>query len=320
MTRRPCITACLQEYRRTRHVFALVKVLILVVRQHRTLELLYGGYCNLVHRPSRLRLPQNQAPLNSILNNWSEFTHGTVLSRGQLLERYGAELRVDLLPDDFNCARCEAIYHDRDTLVIGEYGENSRIAWITPESCTISDYYQHIAGVRHIHAIHHYKNPGEFLVSTGDSSKVLDLWVTRDGNIRFDRRLCRQLAGFTAAVKVNGEYYFGSDFSGRPNFIRTLGGAKYFFPPKSYKLFVTHFYSFLDRYIVSINSELPAMGGRKAVSVFDTVDCKFIFCDYAAREAPALLAPPGHSGRPTLDKGSEVSRPDLLLDHGLPAF
>ena len=42
--------------------------------------------------------------------------------------------------------------------------------------------------------------------------------------VRYVRTLMKRLAGFTAAAEVGGEYYFGSDFSGRPNFIKVLGG------------------------------------------------------------------------------------------------
>jgi hypothetical protein len=125
-----------------------------------------------------------------------------------------------------------------------------------------------------------YGDAEEFLVATGDGAKVLDLWVESRGEVRFVRRLRKYLAGFTAAARVNSEYYFGSDFSGRPNFIETLDGTKYFFPLRAYKLFVIAFYTFLDRYIVSVNRELKILGGRRTLSIFDAVEKTFVFCDY----------------------------------------
>jgi hypothetical protein len=88
------------------------------------------------------------------------------------------------------------------------------------------------------------------------------------------------LAGFTAAVEVGGQCYFGSDFSNRPNFIEALGGAKYFFPEKAYKLHVATFHAVFDRYIVSVNQELTISGGRRTLSVFDTLTRRFVSCDY----------------------------------------
>jgi hypothetical protein len=120
---------------------------------------------------------------------------------------------------------------------------------------------------------------GEFLVSTGDTHKFLDLWIARNGKVSFVRRLRKHLAGFTAAVRVNGDYYFGTDFSNRPNFITRLGGEKYFFPSKAYRLHVTAFYAYFDRYIVSINEEFRIVGGRRTLSVFDAVQKQFIFCE-----------------------------------------
>jgi hypothetical protein len=111
----------------------------------------------------------------------------------------------------------------------------------------------------------------------------------REGKPRFLRPLQRHLAGYTAAARINDEYYFGTDFSGRPNYIGTLGGRKYFFPRKAYTLFVSHFYPYFDRYMVSVNSDVPAAGVRKTLSVFDTVQQRFIFCDYCSEEVPGPL-------------------------------
>lgn len=218
------------------------------------------------------------------------FVHQKTLSRERLIELYGGAFKVSLLPNDFQGARYESICHDSERLIIGEYGENSRIAYVTPESCVMSDYYRQVRGVRHIHSIERYENSGEFLVSTGDSRKFLDLWIAANGRLSFVRRLCKRLAGFTAAVRVNGDYYFGTDFSSRPNYIRTLGGRKYFFPKKAYRLHVTHFYAFFNRYIASMNTELRVAGGKKTLTVFDAVKQRFISCDYwTTKQASPLM-------------------------------
>jgi hypothetical protein len=276
----PSITANVHRFRETKSVRVLIELMIQIVRQKRAVELIYGGYCTVWHRPSAVYPCDDEETLTRILSKKYEFIRDTKLSRGQLTALYGDNIAIHDLPDDFPGARRESVWLNDTCLILGEYGESARIACITARACVISDYYRHVAGVRHIHSIQRYGDSGEFLVSTGDGRKFLDVWVASRGDIRFVRRLRRRLAGFTAAVEVNGQYYFGSDFSGRPNFIETLGGAKYFFPEKGYKLHVTGFHALFDRYIVSINEELKVSGGQKTLSVFDTLKQRFVFCDY----------------------------------------
>jgi hypothetical protein len=251
----------------------------MILRQRRTLELLFGAYCRLVHRPLPVFPRADEADLVSdVVEEVTRAPQG-VIPRSQLVELYGAQFKMDLLPQDFSRARSEAIWQEGDHLIIGEYGENCRIAHLTPSSCVLNEYYRKVHGVRHIHAIQQYERRGEFLVATGDSKKVLDLWTTRGDSVEPIRRLINRLAGFTAAVRVNGQYYFGTDFSSRPNYIATLDGKRYFFPQKAYRLHVTDFHAFRDRYIVSFNVALAALGGRRTISLFDTVERKFIYCE-----------------------------------------
>jgi hypothetical protein len=279
MAKRPVITVQLQKFRETKNVVFLLRAVLLVMRQQRFLELLYGLYCNLFYRPSDLHTSEDQAALIAILKERSAWIPEVVLFRDQLVELYGGAFKIAELPPDFLLARRESVWLEGKRLIIGEYGENSRIACVTPESCVVSSYYRQVPGVRHIHAVEPYGDSGEFLVSTGDSCKFLDLWVVEDGKMSFVTRLSSRLAGYTAAARVNGEYYFGTDFSSRPNFITTLGGAQYFFPSKAYNLHVTSFHTYFDRYIVSINSELEVVGGRRVLSIFDTVTRRFIYCE-----------------------------------------
>jgi hypothetical protein len=273
------ITDYVHEFRETKNVVVLVKALLLVLRQRRTLELIYGGFCHLFHRPSQVYSGCEVAALASILNQCESVPHGT-LSRTELIRRFGRTFKVALLPHDFQSARVESIWHDNRWLIIGEYGEHPRVAYVTPELCVISDYYLHVSGVKHIHSILKHGDSGEFLVCTGDTKKFLDLWKASNLGIDFARRLSARLAGFTAAVTVNGRHYFGTDFSGRPNFLATLEGRKFFFPKKAYKLYVNAFQAFFDRFIVSINTEFRIAGGRKTLSVFDTTHQRFIYCEY----------------------------------------
>lgn len=277
----PFITAHLQKFRETRSLRYLVRAVLLVVQQQRIIELLYGVYCTLFHRASTVSPIADETALIAVIKEKTLLVHQGALSRAQLIERYGSRFKVELLPDDFHSARWESIWEEGDEfLIIGEYGEGGRLALVTTTACVLNQHYQQIRGVRHIHSVERYKSSGEFLVATGDTKKFLDLWALQNGQICFVRRLREHLAGFTAAIEVNGEHYFGTDFSSRPNYITTLHGAKYFFPSKAYKLYVTAFYSFFGRYIVSVNNELRVVGGRKTLSVFDTVEQRFIYCDY----------------------------------------
>jgi hypothetical protein len=275
----PCITRHLEEFRETKHVLPLAKAIVQVVKQKRTMELMYGWYCRLFHRPSPV-CPGGEEVVRSILERKNEFARFGRLSRRDLTELYGEEFAVRSLPDDLKWTRCESVWREDGRLIVGEYGEHARIACVTSRSCEVSDYYGSIPGVRHIHSLQKYGTAGEFLVATGDRHKVLDLWVASEAGIGFVRRVRKHLAGFTAAVEVNGEYFFGSDFSHRPNFIETLGGAKYFFPDKAYTFHAAAFFPCLDRFIVAINKQLDLSGGRKTLSVFDVVRKEFIFCDY----------------------------------------
>lgn len=280
MTARASITSRVEEFRETKNMMSLLQAVVLVARQGRAIELMYGGYCTVFHRPSPVSPSQDEEASVSVLAKRTEFLRPATLSRAHLIELYGSEFDVASLPEDFRFARYQSVWREDNRLIIGEYGEGSRIARVTPHACVINDYYRSVPGVRHIHSITRYENAEEFLVATGDGAKVLDLWVESHGELRFVRRLRKYLAGFTGVAKVNGEYYFGSDFSGRPNFIQTLEGTKYFFPAKAYTLFVTAFYTFFDRYIVSVNNELEISGGKRTLSIFDAVEKRFIFCDY----------------------------------------
>ena len=261
------ITAQVQGFRTTRNPLALVQALILVLKQRRVLELIYGAYCYLFHRPSLVQPKRDEEALISVLREAGALMPFRRLSRAQLVELYGSEFRVGDLPDDFQGARCESICQGPGFLLIGEYGEDSRLAYVTPRSCAVSDYYRRIRGVRHIHSIVRGKTAGEFLVSTGDTRKLLDLWSASGDDLRFVKRLRHRLAGFTAGAAVGGELYFGTDFSGRPNYIETLCGSKYFFPRKADRLFVAAFKVFFDRiWSRSARSFRWSVGGRHCPS------------------------------------------------------
>lgn len=276
------ITGYIAKFRATKNISFLVKAAIATLRQRRAGELIYGAYCDLFFRPSPIQNSNGNHPTGRILSENGFLSCDKInLSRERLIKLWGRDFKVHSLPHDFEWARGESVVQDRKYLILGEYGHHfARVACVTRDSCVVNNYYDEVPGVRHIHSIIKYGDSGEFLVATGDTCKFLDLWVADDGRPSFVKRMKRRLAGYTASIRVRGRYYFGTDFSNRPNYIETLEGKKYFFPEKSYRMFVVAFYSFLDRYIVAINCDMLQFGDRKTLSIFDVIREEFIFCDY----------------------------------------
>lgn len=79
---------------------------------------------------------------------------------------------------------------------------------------------------------------------------------------------------------VNGTSYFGTDFSSRPNYLETLNGSKYMFPPKAFKMYCSALDALDNRYILAVSKQLEPVGNRKALSIFDAEEQKYIYCDY----------------------------------------
>lgn len=271
----------LSQFTSTKNVGFLVKAVVLILKQGRALELVYGSYCKLFFSPSAVK-NRSYDFLKHI--DQKMCSPEIWLSRESLIEYFGEKFDVRSLPESFDAARKESIAYNSDCLIIGEYGNKSaRIAHITRDSCRLTEFYNQISGVRHIHSILECSGSKNYLISTGDSRKVLDLWTIEDGRLNFVKRIKKHFAGYTAAIIINDRYYFGTDFSNRPNYIETLDGDKYFYPKIAYKQFADTFFSFSDRYLVSINSDMPQFGGRKTLSIFDTAKEEFVFCEYLDR-------------------------------------
>ena len=273
------------KFKKTKNPFYLVKAIILIVRQGKIDEVAFGIYCQFFFKPSKI-LVRNDEELEECMNMSRKaaalYKERRFFTRDQLIECFGGKFNVSALPLDFIGCRTESIVQTNNLLIVGDYGtikDSATIAIISSERCTVNNFYNQLQGVRHIHSIHLF-NESEILISTGDTKKLTDLWIVEGNNIKFKKRIRRHLAGYTAAIKVNNQLFFGTDFSGRPNFIETLGGERYFFPSKAYKMWVYAFYAFSDRYIASINTELIHEGNRKTLSIFDTVNKQFIFCEY----------------------------------------
>jgi hypothetical protein len=282
----PSIGENIARFIQTHDLLFLVNAGLLTLRQGRATELLYGAYCALLHGPSPVT-GELRADLLAAIDGFRRSDSNEVtLSRDGLIRTFGADFDVRALPQDFVAARCEGIVRHGNLLIIGEYSlQSARLAVVTPDSCVVNDYYNRLPGVCHIHLIHRHGPPGELVVATGDTLKLLDLWAVDGSHLRFIRRIRERLAGHSAACIVNGALYLGTDFSCRPNYIETLPGKKYFFPRKAYTKYTVALLPVLDRYIFSINTDLRAFGGRRALSVFDTASERFVYCEDLALNA-----------------------------------
>lgn len=278
----PTITENIVKFKETKNPFYLAKAIYLVLRRGRTHELLYGIYCQWAHAPAQVH---PSAEIDEILQHFEQnkvIYKREFLSQQQLRELYGDRFAVDQLPEVFAGTRAESIIETEDSLIIGEYGmddNSARLATVTKDECFINDYYMHQSGIRHIHSLHAYDDNNNILVATGDRLKVLDLWHQNGSDLTYTKRLKRFLAGYTAMANIQGNFYFGTDFSARPNYIEMQDGKKFFFPEPAYKRFVMSFHIHKDRYLLSLNSNLDDLGGRKTLSIFDTETKQFIYCE-----------------------------------------
>jgi hypothetical protein len=273
-----------REFRKTRNLTHLGKAVLLIVSQGRFLELIYGIYCNVLFKPSTVALSPYSKDLQSVIHAALSFSSSDwIFSRKQLVDIFRTHYAIHLLPSDFCGTRSESIICDKDFLIIGEYGvpEGKRLVYVTQQSCIIYDHYRPNRHIAHIHALHKSASSCDILVTTGDSEKRLDLWRLKADELVYEKTLRRSLAGHTAITKVGSMYYMGTDFSSRPNYIERLSdGKKFFFPYPAYKMWVVAFQEHQNRYIVSISTELSLLGGKKALSVFDTATEEFVYCDY----------------------------------------
>lgn len=281
------IAQCIAEFKKTKNPFHLIKAIIRIIRQGKIDEVAFGIYCLLFFKPSKVVRNDDELAecMNMVKTAAALYKERSFFTRDQLIESFGDKFNVRALPIGFTGCRIESIVQINNLLIVGDYGTtnaSATIAIISQETCTINNFYNQLPGVLHIHSIHLF-NESELLISTGDTKKLTDLWVIGGNDIKFKKRMRRYLAGYTGAIKVKNQHYFGSDFSGRPNFIETLDGERYFFPSKAYRMYVEAFYVFSNRYIASMNMELYSLGNRKTLSIFDTVKRQFIFCEYFSR-------------------------------------
>ena len=286
----PTVSQSIASFKSSKKIRFLLKAITQVIQEKRTTELLYNFYCLLFFQPSRVKNCDNKQLQKIICEFVSLYSNKFFFYREHLISDFGKDYDVHSLPDDFELVRSNNVAQTNSFLIVGEYGNNSaRIAHITKKSCVINNFYEDCQGVRHIHAVYLDEQNGNAFITTGDTSKFLDLWKINDKEAAFVKRLKSRFAGYTAIAKVNGNYYFGTDFSSRPNYIESLSGKKYFFPKQAYLKQCVLFYSILERYIVAINAAMPEFGCLKTVSIFDVLKEEFIFCNDLTSELSDVI-------------------------------
>ncbi len=269
-------------FRKTKNPWLFLRVLFLTFRQGRIFEVINGFYCSIFFKPSPIKESVDSKLIQCLVEEVNSIIDKRFFTRDILLEDFGDKFNIRDLPQDFSGCRTESLIRVGDMLIIGEYRlvkDSATIAIMTDKNCVLNNFYNDIPAVRHIHSIHKLSE-SEILISTGDEKKYTDLWTIDDNGLKFKKRIRKRLGGYTGCTYVNNNHYFGTDFSGRPNYIETLDGNKYFFPEKAYKMYVSNFFPVSDRYIASINTELPHLGGREMLSIFDTVNEEFIYCEF----------------------------------------
>ncbi len=273
-TEKKNISQNIADFRRTKNIHYLFAAFVLVIRQKRFLEVVFGIYCFLFHKPSKIE-EDNEFQITDHISNVKKH----IVERRKQREKILLEVSNQLCGKDTTLYSSDHGYILNETgFILGEYAEHSaRIFVKSADELTICQFYQTVPGVRHIHSI---LQSGESLfVSTGDSNKFLDRWHCSNGRLKFERRILHKLGGFSACCRIKGKHFFGSDFSERPNYIFCLDtGQKWYFPKPAYTQYCYRMFPLDDRYIFCVNISLPNISQRRTITVFDTQTWSFVYC------------------------------------------
>lgn len=276
------LTSCLTSFRNTRNPTHLLKAAILAFKQGRIAEIFRSGIHSVMIRPSAVKTCEGGGIREpSLLLRMVDPYLGTTFDVSDLVRSHGEGLRFSDLPGDFQGTRWSCVCRVGSGVLIGEYNDGKRLFLVSRNGCVSSDFYHADPRVRHIHSI--ACRGRDLFVSTGDSRKALDLWTVDKGRLLFIRRLRKRSAGYTAAVPLGCELFFGTDFSSRPNWIETLSGKKFPFPKPAFLSYTEAMQAVDSRYLVSVNKSMMTTDRRKAWSVFDTWTERFLFCKPCAR-------------------------------------
>lgn len=268
-------------FKKTRNIIYLIRAIKLIIIQGRLLEVTWSLICYIIFKPSQIIELQNDNKIVDKIKDLVGTTKADGFSREDLIKMFEHKYSVNDIPEDFYFVRAESVIEIGRFLVLGEYVNNSaRLLFLTNRECEINYFYNNMKGVLHIHSIHKDVVNNNFLVSTGDSAKILDRWGINLQRVYFKTRIKKRMAGYTAAAQVKGIDYFGTDFSSRPNYIETLDGDKYPFPKLAFKMYAISMDSYENRYLYIISKQLNVVGTKVCLSIFDIDKNSFIYCDH----------------------------------------
>lgn len=197
--------------------FFWLGIVIAVVRERRTIELLHSIWCEIRYLTRPVAFPGAVTGRHDFSSVYTRFTVG----------------------GDTLVAREQSIVRHPDLVVAGEYGgPGARVLVGSRGKVRIFSPYDNDRLVWHIHAICHVCGD-TYLVTTGDSRKYADLVIINAQECRISKRLFGRIGGFTAVVHVNGTLWGGSDLSERVNYVRNLStNDMYFLPERGFGTYV----------------------------------------------------------------------------------
>ena len=234
-------------------------ILVETIRRGRVIEAIYGVLCFAIRKPGRV-----EGDLR--------------IETGQLLPylQYGETTTIKDLQGEIFSTRVASIHEGEDTIIAGEYAFPG--ARIYVKKGKLERYYEPYAsypGVLHIHSLTKIADD-LFFVSTGDTSKFLDVLRINEVECRIVKRCQSFLGGYTSGLRISDRTYFGSDFSFRPNFILCLETReKHFLPRLSWLNIVISIREFEADKLMIFTRKLYSASGT--VLVFERSTKKFRF-------------------------------------------
>jgi hypothetical protein len=256
----------LRESRRVSHLYNFCRLALL---QRRCLEILHGAWALLRRSPSVIeRSDVDGDAIRGLVRETLQFRRMEQLRLvHESLARCGMTTEINF--------RYHCFTQTDKGFVIGEYAEAApRLLCFDGGQVRVFRFYDNDADVRHIHAVQWHA--GLLYVTTGDAGKYLDLFTLHDGRIHPQRRLRRILGGFTAACSHDGELWFGSDFTGRPNYLLNFQRrSRFYFPDAAFKQFCDVILPLSPQQLLCINRSLTV---DVTFSIFDTREQRFVFC------------------------------------------
>jgi hypothetical protein len=268
------------RFREQRRPTDLLRLILAIASQGRLPELVYSAWLTATTRPSEVARTTefDAAPALAAFGNLPLIYHNPTCWPSSLPSR--TRLPAQLEVKSSNVIQCG------NWDVLGEYAHRgARLIFLCEDRVLVDDHYSGHRGVRHIHALHRMSET-EFLVTTGDAAKRVDLWSCAGDRPRFVRNLMRWQGGFTGAVRVAGRDYFGSDYSGRPNYLlRWQDRARFPLPAPAYRMYCESLHAWGDHFVACVNRNLEADARQRWLSMFDTRSDEFVACE------PILLEP-----------------------------